>query len=357
MGALQLCGGLLEVGSGALLMFNLTAPVVSQLGGIALVGHGLDTVGAGYRTLRDGAPSETYFFGTIKEGLQAGGVNESVAKWTATGADVALPLVAANPVGFGRALIRGGVAAASGVAALAKAVATGAIKLATKGLGALRGAMLGLGEAANQGLQALRRAMVTFWTVVKNRLVTGVSKVTQQRANSFVDFNIVNRVQGSTQIDQALRFTDAEIAAEMSRSPIGQSVVDAANNNTITLDFRSFHPQPGVLGFRLPNSNTGVIFVENAAQYSAPGVVDQAASLRAVGDTAVHEGLHALGLGGSWDAELWVRRLTFEHTHGFRPTATDIAQMEADMLAAGPYKSLPKNLNKTIQIGGLTISY
>jgi hypothetical protein len=171
------------------------------------------------------------------------------------------------------------------------------------------------------------------------------------------DFSIVNRVQGSTIIDQNLRFSDAEIVAEMNRSSLGRTVADAANNNTISLDFRPTYPTPGVLGYRLPGTTTGVIFVENNAVYSAPGVVDRAASLRAVGDTAVHEGLHALGIGGSWDAELWVRRLSFEHSWGRVPTAAEIAQMEADMQAVGAYASLPHNVGSTITIDGRTIVF
>jgi hypothetical protein len=170
-------------------------------------------------------------------------------------------------------------------------------------------------------------------------------------------FSMVNRVQGSTQIDQALRFTDADIVTEMNRSPTGKAVVDAADSDAIDLEFQPFHPQSGVLGHRVPNSNRGVVFVENNVQFSAPGVVDRAATLREVANTAVHEGLHALGIGGSWEAELRVRELTFEHNAGRAPAPAEVAQMEADIRAVGTYTSLPITVGKAIQFGGRNISF
>jgi hypothetical protein len=167
----------------------------------------------------------------------------------------------------------------------------------------------------------------------------------------------VNRVQNSNNIDQALRFSDAEVLAEMNHSAIGRAVGDAALNDTITLDLWISHPLPGVMGFRMP-PNTAVVIVENNQVFSAPGVIDRAASLRTVADAGVHEGLHALGIGGSWEAELQVRRLTFEHAFGRVPTLVEIAQMEADMASVGTiYTSLPRTVGQTITLAGRTISF
>ena len=170
--------------------------------------------------------------------------------------------------------------------------------------------------------------------------------------------SFVNRAQGNTSISQSIRFIDAEILGEMNRSTIGREVANAANTNAISLEFEAFHPQTGVKGYRIPNTNRGVIFVENNTEFSAPGVIDRAATLREVGNTAVHEGLHTMGLGGSWEAELWVRRLTFEHSFGRAATVGEVAQMEAEMQAAGRvYTSLPRTVGGSITIGGRTISF
>jgi hypothetical protein len=189
-------------------------------------------------------------------------------------------------------------------------------------------------------------------------LFSAIIVVEKTAAPKGAELSFVNRVQSNTSISQSIRFTDAEIVGEMNRSTIGREVANAANTNAISLEFEAFHPQAGVKGYCIPNTNRSVIFVENNTEFSAPGVIDRAATLREVGNTAVHEGLHTMGLGGSWEAELWVRRLTFEHSFGRAATAGEVAQMEAEMQAAGRvYTSLPRTVGRSITIGGRTISF
>ncbi len=171
-----------------------------------------------------------------------------------------------------------------------------------------------------------------------------------------MDFSVRNAAQTHAYLDSTLHFTTAEIVAEMNRSPIGQAIVDAANQDIIDIDWLAFHYDPTLKGYHV--GGRGVTVIENNVEFSSPGVVDTASTLREIGNTAVHEGLHALGIGGSWEAELWVRRLTFEHDIGRVPTPIEVTVMEADMRAAGPiYTSLPQRVGRSVTLGGRTINF
>ena len=171
-------------------------------------------------------------------------------------------------------------------------------------------------------------------------------RVVERSAFLSVDNQIVGPL---SRVDPALRFGTDEVLWSMGQSPIGRTVADAARGNAIDLVIADTHPQ-GWKGMNIPGTSRAITYVENNAVLNAAGQIDRAASLQAVGSNAVHEGLHALGIRGSWQAEVQVRALTFEHQFGRVATAQELAQIEAVMRNTGAYNNLPRTLGKRIEI-------
>ena len=80
----------------------------------------------------------------------------------------------------------------------------------------------------------------------------------------------------------------------MSRSAIGKRVADGARGTEIEMVLDDYHAQ-GWLGMNIPGTNRAITYVGNNVVQNDSGEIDRAASLAAVANNAVHEGLHALG--------------------------------------------------------------
>jgi hypothetical protein len=147
-------------------------------------------------------------------------------------------------------------------------------------------------------------------------------------------------------------FKTDEIFAIMNNSAIGRRVTAAANKDEIVTIFAEVHHDTDLLGYMVPgNPNRAYTIVRHNMVFDAStGALDRIATLNKVADNAVHEGLHGLGISGSWQAELQVRALTFEHRLGRIPTNMELANLELAMRTSGRYDSLPKFLNQTIEI-------
>jgi hypothetical protein len=109
------------------------------------------------------------------------------------------------------------------------------------------------------------------------------------------------------------------------------------------------HPQ-GWKGMNVPGTKRAITYVENNAVLDTTGQINRAASLEATAGNAVHEGLHALGIRGSWQAEVQVRALTFEHKFGRVPNAQELAQIETAMRNSGAYNHLPQTVGQRVEI-------
>lgn len=130
----------------------------------------------------------------------------------------------------------------------------------------------------------------------------------------------------------------------MAQTPAGQMVLDAANSGDIDLVFSSeLNPPPGLYGDMLPGmggtSPTATVYlknVQNGRSYDLLGV--NASGYDLTSSTAIHEGLHALGVGGSQRAEALVR-LEELRSLGVPIDRTAMRQVLTDM--KGNYDSLP----------------
>ncbi|CAM4080600.1 hypothetical protein KIPE111705_39590 [Kibdelosporangium persicum] len=110
VGGLQIAGGTIEAGVGGLVAaagWVAPEPVVTKVLGTALGGalivHGSDTVAAGYRTLRDGKPHDTYTHQLAEAAARKAGVPERGSWWIGFGVD----LLAGIGPAAGASLIRG----------------------------------------------------------------------------------------------------------------------------------------------------------------------------------------------------------------------------------------------------------
>jgi hypothetical protein len=220
-----------------------------------------------------------------------------------------------------------------------------------------------LTEMAGRGIPAAdttgRLAAMTEGGAVASSTADGTLAAGSRRS-----YLVTNDAAGAASIAPELRFSTDEIVGTMRQSEIGRTVVDAAHRNEIDLLIRPYDIQPQVRGYALMPNQSGravpaaYVFVENNAVIDASGVVDRPASLLRVGEAGVHEGLHALGVEGSWEAELWARRLMFEHLNGRPPSVPEIMQMEWDMSDAGPvYDALPARVGRQLQVGRRVIRY
>jgi hypothetical protein len=222
------------------------------------------------------------------------------------------------------------------------------------------GPALSAADDAARAAQAAARARAARAQARLDRFAAHARRGQTGRAPNYL---INNEAAGATSITEDLRLSTDEILNSMRQSDVGRSVVNAAQNNEIDLVFRPFHPQPQVRGYALDAAQagranpTGFVFVENNAVVTSAGI-NRPATIHRVGEAGVHEGLHALGLEGSWEAELWARRLQFEHVHGRPPTIPEIIPMEWEMIDAGRvYESLPRIVGRQINLGGRTINF
>jgi hypothetical protein len=110
-----------------------------------------------------------------------------------------------------------------------------------------------------------------------------------------------NRLSGGlSRASPSLRFTNDEVLNSMDRSPIGKRVADGARGTEVEMVLDDIHAS-GIMGMNLPGTNRTITYVENNAVLDATtGQIDRAASLEATANNAVHEGLHAFGIRGSF---------------------------------------------------------
>lgn len=130
-------------------------------------------------------------------------------------------------------------------------------------------------------------------------------------------------------------FDEAEVIADMSRSQLGREVLEAATSNRIRLEFSRSFFRPGLLG-RQDRLVLGVAFEGGKkAKIFIPAHVNNAQIAR----TAIHEGLHKLGIRGSQQAEIIAR--IAERMHMGQPITADVLQEIAEFVVRNPrYQNL-----------------
>ena len=122
-------------------------------------------------------------------------------------------------------------------------------------------------------------------------------------------------------------YKTGKIIKQMSNSEIGQTVVDAVNANDIDLSLSLRNDIPrNLLG--ISKGNYGTAYVYNTQSY------DQTVL------TLIHEGLHAMGIGGSRRAEALVRLAELEH-QGIPINKKTIRQVLKEMKNTGGYDHMP----------------
>jgi hypothetical protein len=159
----------------------------------------------------------------------------------------------------------------------------------------------------------------------------------------------------------------AGMEAYLARGPIGQEVLNAITANHIDVHVMDVGPWMQVL----PNGSVNILTGDtagNVARASVPSIQAYSQSTTGsvlagqalvdeVGSIVLHEGLHALGIGGSRAAELQVRLLQLEHALN-RPLATMEQQwVQQVMNATGSYANLPAASNDSRVIAGRVIRF
>jgi phosphoribosylformylglycinamidine (FGAM) synthase PurS component len=96
----------------------------------------------------------------------------------------------------------------------------------------------------------------------------------------------------------------------MSTSPVGRIVLDAAESNKFRLEFSRSHFQQGALG-QIDQGVRGMAFYNKAKVY-----LPAHKSISDVAGTAIHEGVHMLGVRGSRRAEAMARFSEIIHKGG-----------------------------------------
>jgi phosphoribosylformylglycinamidine (FGAM) synthase PurS component len=105
-------------------------------------------------------------------------------------------------------------------------------------------------------------------------------------------------------------FDEAAVIDDMSTSPVGRIVLDAAESNKFRLEFSRSYFQQGILG--QPDQGVrGMAFYNKAKVYLSAHT-----SISDVAGTAIHEGVHMLGVRGSRRAEAMARFSEIIHKGG-----------------------------------------
>ena len=127
-------------------------------------------------------------------------------------------------------------------------------------------------------------------------------------------------------------YKTGKIVKQMSSSEIGQRVVDATNANDInlTLSVRNDIPR-NLLG--VSYGNRGTAYAYNTQSYEQTVL------------TLIHEGLHAMGIGGSRRAEALVRLGELEH-QGIPINRKTIRQVLQEMKDSQAYDHMPWRINR-----------
>ena len=122
-------------------------------------------------------------------------------------------------------------------------------------------------------------------------------------------------------------YKTGKIVKQMSSSEIGQRVVDAANADDINLSLSIRNDVPRNLS-GISYGNNGIAYVYNTQSYDETVL------------TLLHEGLHAMGIGGSRRAEALVRLAELEH-QGIPINRKTIRQVLQEMKDAQAYDDMP----------------
>lgn len=133
-------------------------------------------------------------------------------------------------------------------------------------------------------------------------------------------------------------FDEAAVLEELSSSPIGQTVLDAAESNQFRLEFsKSFYRQSRELSAPENPIRLGVAMTKKAKVF-LPAHSTNAGVAR----TAVHEGVHMLGVRGSIRAEVLARSAEVIHAEG-KIAPFRLKQIYREVLEIPVYKSLPRS--------------
>lgn len=173
-------------------------------------------------------------------------------------------------------------------------------------------------------------------------LVRGVAAESQLVGESLASFEVSS--SRKTQAYGINYLREGRIRSLMDRTPAGRQVVEAADSGRIDLVFSSeINPPRGLFGEVPPTlggtSPTAIVYlknVQNGRSYDLLGIKSSGYDLAAT--TGTHEGLHALGVGGSRRAEALVR-LEELRMLGAPIDRTAMRQVLTDM--QGNYDHLP----------------
>lgn len=160
------------------------------------------------------------------------------------------------------------------------------------------------------------------------------AKIAEEGSTSFSIYNPFNKGRG--QLGQLLRslginpLRTAVIRRMMQKSGVGQTVLRAADEGVIELELSASKEVPRTLAGQAVG-NTGVVFIRNTQSYS-----------ETVG-TLVHEGVHAMGVGGSRRAEIFARIAEAMH-RGETINPETLRKIFKEVSAIEAYKKLPWKL-------------
>jgi hypothetical protein len=146
-----------------------------------------------------------------------------------------------------------------------------------------------------------------------------------------INFNFVNATDKNSSKLGVNPLKTGKIVKEISKSAIGQYIVDRANAGDIDLALSIPNDVPsGLMG--ISRGNYGSAYVRNTQSYKETAL------------TLIHEGIHALGVGGSRRAEAIARLAEVQHQGGTLDRAT-MRQVLQDIRSAQIYDNLPWRLN------------
>jgi YD repeat-containing protein len=140
-------------------------------------------------------------------------------------------------------------------------------------------------------------------------------------------------------------FSESAVLSEMQKSSIGTQVLNAAKSDNFRLEFSKSYFQQGINGIIDPNLK-GVAF-ETKAKIYVPAHQSNAEVAR----TAIHEGIHELGVVGSRRAEALARLAEIQHQGGIidfsviRETLRDI-RLATDVNGNKVYMDMPWKLGE-----------
>ena len=134
-------------------------------------------------------------------------------------------------------------------------------------------------------------------------------------------------------------FDEAQVVDDMGRSMIGRIVRDAAESNHFRLEFSRSFQRSGLLG-RENRRIMGMAFTKKAKVY-----LPTHHSIHEAAATAIHEGVHMLGVYGSKRAEVLARAAAHIHTHG-SVTRSQLARFYREVLATPEYQNLPTRIGQ-----------